>query len=331
MFTRLKSLLAALSLSLSLLFSASTTDAQIGTSNVQPFRIQAWQIGVQSNYYLYPVGAGANWQYILLGSNLTNVNVQAALNWIDSNWVYVTSQILSTNGWVFLMPTQATVQATFNWIDGHLSTNYISSSTGSNFFWSITNYFYRGENPSNFISGSQGTQSFYLVSNPSNFTTRKDASNAINSLSQLGSFIYSPADYGGTYSKWTSTVPKMVDGLNVEHDSPLFTLSSGQTITINSSATYMVRGEWHLVGADRLFRDANKEVYFFRDGVRVINLGTADSQNTVLTGFGYLSLTNGSYLQLFAHYAMFTNAASTILVATSDYARIDIHPIGVAK
>lgn len=123
------SVLALCLLSLGLLLPGSQAQ-----TSVQPFRTPAWQISVYSNAYRYPNGAGANWTYIRLGGDPTNLNVQAVFNWLDSNWIHVVDQQLSTNGWTFLMPTQSDVQAVFNWIDANMDTNYLTAETGSNLF-----------------------------------------------------------------------------------------------------------------------------------------------------------------------------------------------------
>lgn len=125
------------------LVACTPFQAKAQTTSPSPHRVPAFQVSVKTNYYDFPAGDGANWQYIRLPNTWTGQTAQGVFNWLDSNWADVVSQTLNTNGWTNLYPTASTVQATFNFIDGHYSTNPLTALLASNMFLSSTSQFIR--------------------------------------------------------------------------------------------------------------------------------------------------------------------------------------------
>lgn len=315
------SVLALCLLSLGLLLPSSAP-AQTGT---QPFRTPAWQISVETNSYVYPDGAGANWTYIKIGTSQTGKNVQAVFNWLDSNWAQVVSQVLVTNLWTNLFPTASTVQATFDYIDQTYGTSWVSLATA--------NGLYIGRTNRAVVLDNMGTNSVSTTNIVDGTIRYEDMNpNVSNTLATTAAvsnkFLWDANRHSIIYDARTVACPSngtacIISNFAGSVDSDFCTLNgSGNTLTFSKDGLYLVRAELHWLGSDPNFRDSNKEAWLLLNGTqRIINFGTVGNSNSVLSSFGIVNITNTAYIQL-AALSYYT--ATT----TNDYARIDIIPLG---
>lgn len=214
-----------------------------------------------------------------------------------------------------------TIQAFIGWLDRFLQTNALLgtnqvialiNTAGSNEYTVITQLY------ANVATTNWTTNAIYRAPNFSNYASRAEVSNHLfwsaNRLTveYSGSNVKFPAL--GTFAVVSTLVSRVTASFGA--------LANGDAVTITTSGLYLVRGECHFLNADANFRDYNKEAIIYQNGSeRIINLGTVDSLNSVISSFGIVSLTNGAYIQLMGQ-SYYTN------LTTCDYGRIDVIPLG---